>query len=453
MQLPERFVERVMRDLGAAEGSALCAALDADAPTSVRYNPFKITSKPDGEAVPWSRYGAYLDRRPQFTLDASFHAGTYYVQEASSQFVGHILAHTNVEGAKILDLCAAPGGKTTLYATLVGLDGIVVANEVNRQRASVLADNVRRWGLGNVVVTNNEPRQVAQAEAWFDVVAVDAPCSGEGMFRKMDEARSEWSDGNVTMCAARQSEILHEAWRALRPGGVLIYSTCTFNEAEDEDVLREFESWTEGEVVESEDVVCDAAWGVRVGRVGSFQTFRFYPHRTKGEGFFAAVARKAHDVGGRVGRLKARKSVFANLDREGLAEVRRWVQQPAFMHFALVADTVYGYYASQFDSVKMLAEGLNVIYSGVAMGQIFKGKLKPDHALALFGALRRDVVPTVELADDQTQAYLRKRDVEVAQFAEGLNLVTAHGHPIGFVKRIGARVNNMYPNQLRILMD
>lgn len=453
MQLPEKFVERVKRDLGEAEGAALCAALDTEPPTSVRYNPFKLSEKPTGEYLPWSRYGAYLAQRPQFTLDPKFQAGTYYVQEASSQFVGHILATTNVEGAKVLDLCAAPGGKTTLYSTLVGLDGLVVANEVNRQRASVLADNVRRWGVGNVVVTNNDPSHVAQAEAWFDVVAVDAPCSGEGMFRKSDEARAEWSEANVAMCAVRQQEILREAWRALRPGGLLIYSTCTFNVAEDEDILREFESWTDGEVVESEDVVCGDDWGVVTGRVGPFQTFHFYPHRAKGEGFFASVARKAHDVGGRIGRLKARKSVFANLDRGSLTEVRRWVQQPDFMHFALVADTVYGYYESQFDNIKILAEGLNVIYSGVAMGQIFKGCLKPDHALALFHALDTGALPTAELNEEEAVAYLKKRDLAVEKFEQGVNVVMFDSYPIGFAKRIGARVNNMYPNQLRILMD
>ena len=255
MTLPAKFVERVLRDLGGTEGAALCAALDAEPPVSVRLNPAKtgadtLPAGPDAglpvpEAaglpalaiagrVPWCRDGRYLAVRPSFTLDPDFHAGAYYVQEASSQFVGHLLAAVRTEGARILDLCAAPGGKTTLYASLAGPDGLVVANEIDRRRASVLADNVRKWGTGNVAVTTCEPRALGDFEAWFDVVAVDAPCSGEGMFRKDPDARGEWSEGNVKQCAARQDEILREAWRALRPGGTLVYSTCTFNRDEDE---------------------------------------------------------------------------------------------------------------------------------------------------------------------------------------------------------------------------
>ena len=205
MTLPAKFVERVLRDLGGTEGAALCAALDAEPPVSVRLNPAKtgaetVSAGPDAglpvpEAaglpalaiagrVPWSRDGRYLAVRPSFTLDPDFHAGAYYVQEASSQFVGHLLAAVRTEGARILDLCAAPGGKTTLYASLAGPDGLVVANEIDRRRASVLADNVRKWGTGNVAVTTCEPRALGDFEAWFDVVAVDAPCSGEGMFRE-----------------------------------------------------------------------------------------------------------------------------------------------------------------------------------------------------------------------------------------------------------------------------
>ena len=320
MTLPAKFVERVLRDLGGTEGAALCAALDAEPPVSVRLNPAKtgadtLPAGPDAglpvpEAaglpalaiagrVPWSRDGRYLAVRPSFTLDPDFHAGAYYVQEASSQFVGHLLAAVRTEGARILDLCAAPGGKTTLYASLAGPDGLVVANEIDRRRASVLADNVRKWGTGNVAVTTCEPRALGDFEAWFDVVAVDAPCSGEGMFRKDPDARGEWSEGNVKQCAARQDEILREAWRALRPGGTLVYSTCTFNRDEDEGALERMAAWAGDEIAESEETAVEDAWGIVCGRVGAFRTFRFYPHRTCGEGFFAAVARKSFDAGGR----------------------------------------------------------------------------------------------------------------------------------------------------------
>ena len=428
MTLPAKFVERVLRDLGGTEGAALCAALDAEPPVSVRLNPAKtgadtLPAGPDAglpvpEAaglpalaiagrVPWSRDGRYLAVRPSFTLDPDFHAGAYYVQEASSQFVGHLLAAVRTEGARILDLCAAPGGKTTLYASLAGPDGLVVANEIDRRRAQVLADNVRKWGTGNVAVTTCEPRQLGDFEAWFDMVAVDAPCSGEGMFRKDAQARAEWSEGNVKLCAARQDGILREAWRALKPGGRLIYSTCTFNRDEDEGALERMLAWAGDEVAEAEDMAVDGAWGIVCGRVGAFRTYRFYPYRARGEGFFAAVACKAYDAGGRCRTPKARRTVFAQVDKASAAELRRWVRTPERMCFAAVGDTCYGYYVAQAEAVKALGEALPVIYAGVAMGQLFKGRLRPDPALAFFCGLNRDAVPAAELDEEQT---LWKRD-------------------------------------------
>ena len=206
-----------MAELGPEEGRALCEALEGPAPTSVRLHPQRPCRWSGAEAVPWSPAGRYLTERPSFTLDPAFHAGAYYVQEASSQFLAHVLAGEEVAGKRILDLCAAPGGKTTLYASLAGSDGLVVANEVNRQRAAVLADNVRKWGLGNVAVTVNEPAQIAVLEGWFDIVAVDAPCSGEGMFRKIPEARDEWSENNVKICAVRQARFCAKRGRRCVP--------------------------------------------------------------------------------------------------------------------------------------------------------------------------------------------------------------------------------------------
>ena len=301
MTLPEKFAGRILSELGAEEGTALCAALDTGPSVSVRLNPAKCTAaaepgpvqggpggtpggygSPQGRSgtgapallpvlqhadgrVPWCADGYYLAVRPQFTFDSDFHAGAYYVQEAASQFVGHLLGGTETAGKRILDLCAAPGGKTTLYASLAGPDGLVVANEIDRRRAQVLADNVRKWGTGNVAVTTCEPRQLGDFEAWFDVAAVDAPCSGEGMFRKDVQARAEWGEGNVKLCAARQDGILREAWRALKPGGTLIYSTCTFNRDEDEGSLERMLAWAGDEVAETEAVAVDGAWGIVCG--------------------------------------------------------------------------------------------------------------------------------------------------------------------------------------------
>lgn len=457
MQLPEKFVARMERELGAEEAKALSAALGEEPSTAIRLNPRKMTvPRWEARRVAWSEDGYLLDDRPSFTLDSDFHAGAYYVQEASSQFAGYILSEVMggreaCRGLRVLDMCAAPGGKSTHYATLVGEEGLVVANEINRSRAAVLADNARKWGLGNMVVTCNDSARLAEFEGVFDVVAVDAPCSGEGMFRKSEDACEQWSEANVAMCAERQWEILQNAFKALRAGGVLLYSTCTFNRSEDEDIVRRACEEFGEELEPAEDVAVDADWGVVTGREGVFQTFRFFPHRITGEGMFMAVARKSADAGAG-GRLpKARRKAINMVDKRSVEELKRWVVDAEKMSFFEAGDTLYGCRKTHYDEIEALSGRLAVIYSGVAMGQIFKGKLKPDAALALSVYLRRDAVDCSEVDEDAALQFLRKQDLPSGLFAEGVNLVVCRGQALGFVKRIGNRVNNLYPNSLRIL--
>lgn len=457
MRLPEQFIQRMQRELGAEEAEALCAALETEPSTSVRLNPAKMAEqKWGGGRVAWSDYGYLLGERPAFTLDPDFHAGAYYVQEASSQFAGYIVSMAvggaeACKGLRVLDMCAAPGGKSTHYATLVGERGLVVANEINRSRAAVLADNARKWGLGNMVVTCNDSARVADFEEWFDVVAVDAPCSGEGMFRKSDEACEQWSEANVAMCAERQWEILQNAFRSLKPGGVLLYSTCTFNRTEDEDVVgRACEEYGD-ELLAVDNIPIGDDWGVVTGREGVFQTFRFFPHRLTGEGMFMAVARKAGLATSRRRMPKARRKVMEAVDKRTAQELSRWVKESEQMRFFAAGDTLYGCRKEHYDEVEALAGTLAVIYSGVAMGQVFKGKLKPDGALALYAGVNHDAVACCEVDEQEALKFLRKQDMDAAQFSEGVNMVLYGGRPLGFVKRVGARVNNMYPNSLRIL--
>ncbi|MBR5850108.1 MAG: rRNA cytosine-C5-methylase [Alistipes sp.] len=455
MQLPERFVASIEAELGEEQAAQLCAALEGVPPTSIRLNPTHGDSEELLRAlkaerpIGWNSLGYYLGERPSFTLDPAFHSGAYYVQEASSQFVEQLLP-AEMEGGRVLDLCAAPGGKTTLYASKVGRTGLVVANEIDRKRVRILADNVRKWGTGNVVVSCCDAARIAQLEGWFDVVAVDAPCSGEGMFRKDHEARGEWSEQHVHLCAARQDEILREAWRSLKAGGRLIYSTCTFNRQEDEGTLERFLAWAGDEVVEAPACALSEEWGVVAGRVGAFQTFRLFPHKAEGEGFFAAVACKGEE-GGKARLPRAKRSLLTPLDKASMAELRRWVKEPDAMTFAQAGELCYGWYKEQYEAVKLLSEVLPVVYSGVAFGQLFKGRLKPDQALAHFVGLNRAALPAVELEREEALAYLRKQDIAAERCAEGLNLVCCEGRPLGFAKRIGARVNNLYPNVLRIL--
>ena len=450
--LPVAFKERMTKQLGAEEAECLFSALDSASPVAVRLNPAKCGEEgvwSDGEAIAWSKNGRKLKERPSFTLDTAFHAGAYYVQEAASQFIDHVIAQEELQGKRVLDMCSAPGGKTTIYSTAVGCDGLVVANEYVRSRANILADNVRKWGMGNVLVTNNAPEHIAQFEGWFDLVAVDAPCSGEGMFRKEEVAREDWSEDAVKMCAARQLSIVREAWQSLKDGGLFIYSTCTFNEDEDEGVLRAFMAECGDVFVPSQRVEIDDEWGVVRGEVGAFQTFRFFPHKTDSEGLFVAVARKAEPTSQRT--PKARKKVMQEVDKASRKELSRWLMDAENHSFALVADTIYAYSSEQFKAVQALSESLTAIYSGVAMGQIFKGKLKPDWALSQYVGVERKATAVVELDAATALDYLRKKDIAVGDMAEGVNLVMHNGRALGYAKKIGARCNNLYPNSLKIM--
>ena len=450
--LPIAFVERMRNQLGAEEAENLFAALDGVSPVAIRLNPAKcgeVGVWSDGEVIEWSKNGRKLTARPSFTLDTAFHAGAYYVQEAASQFIDYIISGEELQGKRVLDMCSAPGGKSTIYSTAVGVDGLVVANEYVRSRANILADNVRKWGMGNVLVTNNAPEHLAQFEGWFDLVAVDAPCSGEGMFRKEEVAREDWSDEAVKMCAARQLSIVREAWQSLKDGGLFIYSTCTFNDEEDEGVLRAFIDEVGNVFEPSQNLELKDEWDIVRGEVGAFQTFRFFPHKTDSEGLFVAVARKAVQTTQRT--PKARKRVMQEVDKTSRKELSNWLQESDKYTYAMVADTIYAYRNEQFRAVQALSEGLTAIYSGVAMGQLFKGKLKPDWALSQFVGLERKAVAVAELDDASALDYLRKKDIAVGDMSEGMNLLTHKGRALGFAKRVGARCNNLYPNSLKIM--
>lgn len=400
IKLPDQFLESIKNIIPDNEQDCFLSSLESSSPISIRFNPYKLAEQPEGERVPWSKYGYYLTERPQFTLDPIFHAGTYYVQEASSMFIEHIFRECVGEdctGIKVLDMCAAPGGKTTLLSTLVGLEGIVVANEVIRPRAMSLADNVSKWGLGNVIVTNNDPSHFSDFRDYFDAVLIDAPCSGEGMFRKSEEARTEWSPSGVELCAARQRRILSDVWDSVKPGGLVIYSTCTFNRTENEDNIK----WLCDEFAcEGVEVAVDPSWNIVRTQVendnGNINCFRFYPHKVKGEGFFAAVLRKG-DGKVRTKLPKPRRSVFTELQKQQVKVASEWVNQPKYMHFVQVNNDIYGYYTAVYPFVKTIAESLAVVHSGVVIGQLFAGKLKPDHSLAMFHDLARTACVEVDM--------------------------------------------------------
>ncbi|HET9278943.1 MAG TPA: RsmB/NOP family class I SAM-dependent RNA methyltransferase, partial [Flavitalea sp.] len=301
MQLPEAFIQSLQKIQGFDEKSFVDAHNDEKKITSIRVNPKKLTdtnidhsSLTIHQKIPWSTHGYYLTERPSFTLDPLFHAGVYYVQEASSMFLEQALVQTVdlSQPLRVLDLCAAPGGKSTLIESLISDKSILISNEVIKSRVSVLEENMIKWGASNVIVTNNDPITFQRLENYFDIIVVDAPCSGSGLFRKDARAIDEWSEDNVQMCSQRQQRILADVYPALKKDGILIYSTCSYSEEEDE---------------------CIADWLLNTFAVSSLQLslsdeagnlfgdivetiskkhaafgYRFFPDKIKGEGFFLA---------------------------------------------------------------------------------------------------------------------------------------------------------------------
>lgn len=461
MNLPELFLERTRRLMGEEMCNALCEALEKDTPVSVRMNMAKWEHVPVHRSeVPWSEQGYYLDGRPTFTFDPLFHAGCYYVQEASSMFVEQALRRYVTEPSVMLDLCAAPGGKSTLCRSVLPEGSLLVANEVMRNRSQVLAENLVKWGHPEVIVTNNDPADFTPLENTFDVILTDVPCSGEGMFRKDPVAVSEWSLENVDTCWQRQRRILRDIWPCLKPGGLLVYSTCTYNREENEDNV----AWIAG-TLGAEVLPLDVPeeWHITGNLTGeAFPVYRFLPHRTQGEGLFLAVLRKHGEA---VGAEGADTSVRREKPRKGAKEkgrkntqslavpasVKRWLREEEVYDCRMegtVGVAIPKVWSTLYDCLK---DRLHLLHAGVTLGEL-KGKdWQPHHALAMSTALNKEAFPEAELTYEQAIAYLRKEAVSLdASVPKGHVLLTYRGVPLGFGKNIGNRVNNLYPNEWRI---
>ena len=423
------------------EAESLFEALDSVSPVSVRLNTHKWSGEEFGEAVPWCRWGRYLSERPQFTTDIPFAAGAYYVQEAGSQFIDYILQSEKTEGVRILDMCAAPGGKTTLYSTLVGQKGLVVANEYVRNRANILADNIRKWGLGNVVVTNNDPSHIAAFEQWFDIVAVDAPCSGEGMFRKDSGAVEEWSPKNVQECVARQCEILDDVWDALKPGGVLVYSTCTFNQEENEQNVK----WIIEELgAELLPIAYDPTWGIVEGNPG----YHFYPHKVKGEGLYMCALRK---LGAPAAFRMPKSKVQAPKTKiDGEAEMRTWLKHPDRWVIRQQDRFMSAYPAKYKELIEYISTQFICISTGFGIGELRGKGVAPQHSLAMLKDLNKQAFVCADLTLEQALAYLRNEALVLEGVQQGIVLITYDNVPLGFVKNVGNHCNNLYPKEWRI---
>lgn len=452
MMLPPDFLERIHNQTY-IDATGLVEALCEPAVTSVRVNRHKWPHSVSGyERVEWEPDGYYLPERPLFTADPLFHAGVYYPQESSSMFMGEMFRQLTGgrSGLHVLDLCGAPGGKSTHLAQLIGDDGLLVANEVIRSRSAVLAENITKWGTGNVVVTNADPSRFALLPAFFDVIVVDAPCSGEGMFRSAT-AVGEWSVQNTKLCCDRQRRIVMEVLPALRPGGMLIYSTCTFNPAENEENM----SWII-EQTGAESISIELPGGSNVVPIhyNGVQGYGFYPGKVRGEGFFIAALRKPEGVstGGRgTGRAKAgrgrekyslrsspqafeRSEPLAAFDRDRIVMVEGRI-------IALAAE------ASLFSFIE---SRLPVIKSGTMVGEIKNSVLVPAHDLAMSVKMKEGAWPRHALTRDEAISFLRLELPAAALMPPGRIVVTYRGVALGFVNNLGSRVNNGYPQAWRI---
>lgn len=452
MNLPQAFIDRTRQLLGDEAYTPFEEALQTETPVSIRPNRMKCSQPVEGEPIPWASSGTYLKNRPTFTFDPLFHAGCYYVQEASSMFVEKVLQEYVKKPVVMLDLCAAPGGKSTLCRGVLPEGSLLVANEVMRNRSQILAENLIKWGHPEVVVTNNDPADFTDLTHFFDVILTDVPCSGEGMFRKDQVAVDEWSLENVDICWKRQRRILADIWPALKPGGILIYSTCTFNREEDEDNVAWIAKELDADIL---SVPVEDSWGITGNLTEKdFPVYRFLPHKTKGEGFFLASLRKHEGEVETVTLRTEKKKKGKETKQKPLPvpkEAKAWLEDSSEYALAMKDTNVVAFPKAYENEYALLQQTLKVIHAGITLGEI-KGKdLIPHHSLAMSTALASDAFPRAEVTYEQAIAYLRKEGLILdADVPRGYVLLTYQGVPLGFVKNIGNRANNLYPQEWRI---
>lgn len=421
MNLPKEFETYTRKLFGEERYALFLKGLDQDSPTSIRLNTFKLKEN-EGisetlipQQIPWCKEGYYLNERPNFTFDPLLHAGIYYVQEASSMFLSHVLRQLIKHPVTMLDLCAAPGGKTTCARTAIPDGSLLFSNEPIGKRAQILAENIQKFGHPDIVVTNNYPRDYKKTKLVFDVIIADVPCSGEGMFRKDVQAIEEWSLQSVEKCCQLQRSIITDIWDNLRPSGILVYSTCTFNAHENEENVAWILNHYDAELIE---IPVEKEWNITSSLIGNplndgrkFPVYRFIPGLTKGEGLFMAVLRKAGD----------------NENLNNPNDIR---------------------------SDKIVAEAnkkLKVLVHGVKKN-IEKGKnIIPDHSLALSIVGNKGKFPAIEIDYSTSISYLRHEAIVLPPDSpKGIVTLQYMGVPIGFAKNLGSRANNLYPQEWRI---
>ncbi len=446
-KLPPAFAARMQASLQEAY-PAFLESLSRPAPTSIRINPSKYNDNIHLHAVPWSATGKYLTERPVFTLDPNWQAGAYYVQEASSMFLEQAFKQTvPVEKAiNVLDLCAAPGGKSTHLLSLLNHESLLVANEVIRSRANILLENIEKWGDYRTVVTHNNPEDFNRLPGFFDVMVIDAPCSGEGLFRKDPNAMLEWSAEHVAFCAKRQQQVLSDAWPTLKEDGILIYATCTYNTAENEDTLRWIQQTFD---VEGKKILINSAWDIETVQADQVEGYRFYPHRVKGEGFFIAVMQKK--TAQPTIRSKSKDS-FTSPTSSVANRLRNWLIKPEEKTIIQRNDQLQFFPSNKREEIALLAKHLYLLTAGTTMASLKHDKLIPAHPMALSQELNRENFATLALDKQDAIRYLKRETMHTSSHQKGFSLVTCNNLPLGWVNVLDNRINNLFPAAWRIRM-
>jgi 16S rRNA C967 or C1407 C5-methylase (RsmB/RsmF family)/NOL1/NOP2/fmu family ribosome biogenesis protein len=431
--LPQDFIKRIQQDPFVPAG--LLQALEETAPTSVRLHPQRKSNFQTSDPVAWSSSGIYLKERPAFTYDPLFHAGAYYPQEAGSMYLEKVLEQLALpENPVILDLSAAPGGKSTLIASFLNHKGVLIANEINRSRAYILSENLTKWGYANTFVCNHKPSELSALQGQVDVLVVDAPCSGEGMFRKDHQARAEWHLGNAATCASRQTEIIDEVWPLLKEGGYLIYSTCTFNPEENENQLihlLEEESAQKIKLPHFEGLQADRH------EIGYY----FFPNQVKSEGFYIAALQKT--LRAHTKHKPSKNSELGAAPKELLAmlntthDLQFWQEADQVYVTTPFARSIYG-----------LIKDLKFLKKGIHVATAHKKSWTPGYELTY------SLLPIWNFPIKAVEApeALRILHGESQQWEApaGFYLVTFEGQAIAMIKQIGQRFNNLHPTEWRI---
>ena len=447
MILPEIFSRRMLKILD-QEFEAFEQSFENEIATTIRINPLKFKGLPALRPLDYCNSGYFLPQRPVFTLDPFIHAGVYYVQEQSSMFLEQAIRQLNLKyDIKVLDLCASPGGKSTHLASLISPNSLLVSNDVIRARSKILSENVKKWGNHNVVVTNNDPHDFERLPGFFDLVVLDAPCSGEGLFRRDPNAMLEWSPDNAQLCAQRQQRILADVWPTLKEGGILIYSTCTFNPAENEENIKWLNEFASVEPVK---LMTEERWGISVTDAGGFPCYRFYPHKVSGEGFFMAVVRKT----GAEDRLPNRK-IRENplLASKADKEMAKPVLVNEELDILRFEDSLLAFPSALVVDLLQVKNNLRIVHAGIKIGDIKQKDLLPAHELALSTILNRSAFPEIELTIEEALTYLKRDDISPQSSNKGWNLVTYRNMALGWIKNLGNRYNSAFPKEWRIRMS